>query len=234
MKETQSKVEQKKVVYGRPRLLTHDEIIEAALHMGLENITMKKLATHLNVGTATLYQYWDNRKTLMQAAAVRALSHVALPDDEGQHWSEYAYAFAQAIKNYLAHSPSLVLTNPVREYGYEVQFNLAEKFLSVMHIRGFEPGAAMEIFNMVGSVAFAGAVEEIRQNEFISDHETAAEAAKRQFARLDSMKFPLFSQAMEALTQPPEARMTLLLRAAFRTIARERGESEDGILVNPE
>ena len=226
-----AQTDKKQVVYGRPRLLTHDEIIQAALELGLEGLTMKKLATHLNVGTATLYQYWDGRKELMQAAAVHALADLPLPEDTGQHWSDYAYEFTMCILGYLAASPSLVLANHVREYGFEVQFKLAERFLATMHKRGFEPQAGMELFNMIGSVAFGGAVEEIRQREFDEQKETAAEVAQRQFARLDADEFPLFSQAASELTSPPIERVRNLLRAAFKTIARERGEDEDGILA---
>ena len=126
---------------------------------------------------------------------------------------------------------SFVLTNHVREYGFEVQFKLAEQFLSVMHDRGFEPMAGMQIFNMVGSAAFAGAVEEIRQREFEEQKESATEVAKRQFARLDRNDFPLFSQAMDELTSAPNTRTRTLLRAAFKTIARERAEPEEAILT---
>ncbi|QJB68761.1 TetR/AcrR family transcriptional regulator [Parasphingorhabdus halotolerans] len=222
-------VDEKTVVYGRPRLLTHDEIIEAALELGLEGLTMKQLAMHLNVGTATLYQYWDGRKELMQAAAVHALSDLALPKDSGQHWSNYAYEFTLCIQNYLASSPSLLITNHVREYGFEVQFKLAEQFLSAMDRRGFDPKEGMQLFNMVGSVAFAGAVEIIRHNEF--EAESASEVAQRQFSRLDKNAYPLFSQAIEGLTTLPEERIQNLLRAAFKTIARERGEPEEAILT---
>ncbi|NQV93833.1 MAG: TetR family transcriptional regulator [Sphingomonadales bacterium] len=226
-----AKKAKKDVVYGRPRLLTHVEIIEGALELGLEGLTMKTLANHLNVGTATLYQYWNGRKELMQAAAVHALADLALPHDKDQPWSSYAYEFALCIQNFLAASPSLVLANHVREYGFEVQFKLAEQFLSVMHKRGFAPKEGMRIFNMVGSAAFAGAVEEIRNNEFEAQKETATEVALRQFARLDKNEYPLFSQAVEGLTSPPNERIKNLLRAAFKTIARERGEPEDAILA---
>ncbi len=229
MAQSSKKSETKEVVYGRPRLLTHDEIIEAALELGLENLTMKKLATHLNVGTATLYQYWDGRKELMQAAAVHALSDLDLPKDNDQHWSDYAYEFTLCIQDYLASSPSLLITNHVREYGFEVQFKLAEQFLSALDKRGFKPTDGMRLFNMVGSAAFAGAVEVVRYNEF--EAEPASEVAQRQFARLDKDTYPLFSQAVEGLTSPPEERIKNLLRAAFQTIAREREEPEETILA---
>ena len=78
MKNTAANSGGKSATYGRPRLLTHDEILEGAVELGLEGLTMKRLASHLNVGTATLYQYFDSRKTLMRAAAVYSLSDVCL------------------------------------------------------------------------------------------------------------------------------------------------------------
>ncbi len=232
MSEIAAKDKQKEVVYGRPRLLTHDEIIEGALKVGLEGLTMKKLADHLNVGTATLYQYWDNRKELMRAAAVHALSDMDLPEDEGQHWAQYAYEFALCIEHHLAANPSIILANHVREFGFPVQFKLAERFLSVMHDRGFEADVGMQIFNMAGFAAFAGAVEEVRQNDFEAQDEDPKEIAKRQFSRLDKSEFPLFSQAMERLTSPPSERIKNLLKSALRTIARDHGQDE--ALVLPE
>jgi AcrR family transcriptional regulator len=225
------KTEKKDVVYGRPRLLTHDEIIKGALELGLEGLTMKQLANHLNVGTATLYQYWDNRVELMRAAAVHALADLSLPDDNGQHWSNYAYEFALCLCDYMAANPSLVITNHVREYGFEVQFQLAETFLTAMERRGFAPDAGMQLFNLVGSIIFAGAVERIRESEFAERTETAKDVAKRHFDRLDQDKYPLFGKAMDGLTISANARVENLARAAFRSVARERGEPEDAILA---
>ena len=52
---------EKKETRGRKRLLKRDDILNGALSIGLDSLTMKNLAEHLNVGTATLYQYFENR-----------------------------------------------------------------------------------------------------------------------------------------------------------------------------
>ncbi len=218
------------VVYGRPRLLTHDEIIDGALELGLEKLTMKKLADHLGVGTATLYQYWGNRKELVQAAAVHALADLDLPKDDGQHWSQYCLEFALCIQNYLAQSPSLVLSNHAREYGYKVQFELVEQFLEVLSHRDFSPEQAMRLFNIVGMAAFAGAVEKVRQDDFALHGEVGAETAKRQIASVDQSQFPLLRQALDSFTVSPDAKVTDLLQAACLGIAAERGEDPASIL----
>ena len=55
MSSSTSNKQAKQTAYGRPRLLSHEEILDGAVELGLEGLTMKKLATHLNVGTCLLY-----------------------------------------------------------------------------------------------------------------------------------------------------------------------------------
>ena len=224
MAQDSAKTRDKQVVYGRPRLLTHDEIIAGALSLGLETLTMKKLADHLGVGTATLYQYWGNRRELVQAAAVHALSDLDLPEDTGQHWSRFCMEYTTCILTYLAQHPSLVLSNHAREYGFKVQFELVERFLAVLGNRGFEAKDAMRLFNIVGMAAFAGAVEKVRQDDFVLHGEVGSETANRQMASVDESDFPLMRQAIDTFTVSPDAKVHDLLRTACVGIAVERGE----------
>ena len=229
MKNNAAKSGDKQTAYGRPRLLTHEEILEGAVQLGLEGLTMKRLATHLNVGTATLYQYFDSRKTLMRAAAVYSLSDVPLPEDTGQHWSQLARDYVESLKTLLAENPSFIYSHQHSDYGFEVHFRLIEPFLASMKQRGFEPKAAMDVFNIIGMAAFGGAIETVRQREFEYQDETMPTVAKRQFERLDASKFPLLAQAFGVFTQTPEQKIDSLLSVSFKTIARERGEDESEV-----
>jgi len=229
MSSSTAKMQAKQTTYGRPRLLTHDEILEGAVELGLEGLTMKKLATRLNVGTATLYQYFDSRKSLMRAAAVYSLSDVPLPEDTGQHWSALARDYVESIKTLLAENPSFIYSHQHSDYGFEVHFRLIEPFLEAMSKRGFEAEDAMDVFNLIGMAAFGGAIETVRQREFEYQDETMAAVARRQFDRLDADKFPLLGQALEVFTQTPEEKVERLLSKSFKSIARARGEDENEI-----
>jgi AcrR family transcriptional regulator len=230
MKSSTAKKDAKQTTYGRPRLLSHEEILEGAVELGLEGLTMKRLATHLNVGTATLYQYFDSRKTLMRAAAVYSLSDVPLPEDTGQHWSKLARDYVESIQSLLAENPSFIHSYQHTDYGFEVQFQLIEKFLKSMSERGFTPEKGMELYNIIGMAAFAGAIEITRQREFEFQDETMDVVARRQFARLDPKAFPMMAQALGTFTHSPEQKIETLLSATFRSIARERGEDESEIV----
>ena len=229
MKSNLAKSDDKQRSYGRPRLLTHEEILDSAVALGLEGLSMKRLATSLNVGTATLYQYFDSRKTLMRAAAVHSLSDLELPIDVGQHWSTYASEFAGSLIKILAENPSYIHSNQHSDYGFEVQFKLVEQFLSVLNSRGFSPEEGMRVFHIVGTAAFAGATETVRQREFDAGDEKMADVAKRQFDRLNAGDFPMLTHALSSFTASPENKIETLLTAAFSTIARERGDDPTDI-----
>jgi len=216
----------KQTTYGRPRLLTHEEILEGAVSLGLEGLTMKRLATFLNVGTATLYQYFDSRKTLMRAAAVYSLSDVSLPKDTGQDWSDLAREYVAVLQNLLAENPSFIHSHQHTDYGFEVHFRLIEPFLAALETRGFTPHAGMEVFNLVGMAAFAGAIETVRHREFEFQDETMPMVAKRQFDRLDKESFPRLSEAFSAFTLTPDEKVNSVLSLAFQAISTRR--KEDG------
>jgi AcrR family transcriptional regulator len=221
----------KETTYGRPRLLSHEEILESAVELGLEGLTMKRLANQLNVGTATLYQYFDSRKSLMRAAAVYSLSDLPLPVDTGQHWSKLSTEYVSVIQDLLAENPSFIHSYQHTDYGFEVQFQLIEKFLSSMSKRYFTPKKGMELFNIIGMVAFAGAIEITRQREFEYNDESMKDVAKRQFSKLNKKEFPYMTDALCVFTQEPQSKLELLLTATFKSIARERGEDESEISV---
>jgi len=216
--------------YGRPRLLTHEEILDAAVEVGLETLTMKKLSTYLNVGTATLYQYFDSRKALIRAAAVHALSVVPLPEDKGQHWSLLARDYVRGLQRLLADNPTYISAMSPTNFGFEVHFKLIEPFLAAMKTRDIAPVHAMRLFNQIGLIAYGGAVESIRQREFEFQDETMDVVARRQFARLDEADFPLMSEVMDQFTETPEQKTDSLIKAAFGAFAREIGEDETILL----
>ena len=82
---------------GRPRILTKELILQTAVKLGLENLTLKELANELNVGTTTFYQYFESRSELIEAAAVYTLSDIPLPQDPSLNWYEYAFEFFENI-----------------------------------------------------------------------------------------------------------------------------------------
>ena len=98
-----------------------------------------------------------------------------------------------------------------------------------MSKRYFKLKQGMELFNIIGMVAFAGAIEITRQREFEYNDESMKDVAKRQFSKLNKKEFPYMTDALCVFTQEPQSKLELLLTATFKSIARERGEDESEI-----
>ena len=106
---------EKKETRGRKRLLKRDDILNGALSIGLDSLTMKNLAEHLNVGTATLYQYFENRETLLMEAAEYSIRLLPFPDYRGQGWKELALEYTKNVQKILKQHPSFIHSHPVTD-----------------------------------------------------------------------------------------------------------------------
>src|SRR3954451_24175456 len=79
---------------GRPPRINRQMIAEAAHELGLEQLTLKAVAEHLDVSIAALYHYVSGKDDLLQLAAEYAASRVPLPEDHGQHWAVWLLDWA--------------------------------------------------------------------------------------------------------------------------------------------
>src|SRR4051812_40854192 len=79
---------------GRPPRINRQMIAEAAHEIGLEQLTLKAVADHLDVSIAALYHYIDGKEDLLRLAADHAAAQVPLPEDHGQHWARWLLEWA--------------------------------------------------------------------------------------------------------------------------------------------
>ncbi len=100
---------------GRPKkerkgksVLTHELIVETALHMaddqGIEQLSMRKLATELEAGVMSLYHYVTDKDTLMQALVDRVAREVE-PAKPGSEWKVAARHIAVSTHEALLRHP---------------------------------------------------------------------------------------------------------------------------------
>ncbi|HEX6487364.1 MAG TPA: TetR/AcrR family transcriptional regulator C-terminal domain-containing protein [Candidatus Dormibacteraeota bacterium] len=132
---------------GRPRVIDRERIVAAALEVGLENLTMRRVAEHLGVDPSALHYHVPNRDALLEAVASTVLE-VAIddrwtpPDDAS--WQEWVRAFAIELRRILrVHTPlALYFRFPTGPgAGGLEQF---DRFLGSLYRAGFpEPVVAM-------------------------------------------------------------------------------------------
>jgi AcrR family transcriptional regulator len=100
---------------GRPPKISQEAIVAAAIAVGLDRLTMARLAAELGVSTQALYGHVDGRDE------VEALVRGALRDEvraapiEADHWRPWLEQFALVVRRSLGGSASHVLDAPTAD-----------------------------------------------------------------------------------------------------------------------
>lgn len=96
---------------GRPQRISREQIVDAAIALGTEDLRMSDVARALDVGAAALYNHVRDRDELLALMAARILEETEYDDfapgpDAG--WEEWVVAFARAVRSAVLAHPHLL------------------------------------------------------------------------------------------------------------------------------
>jgi len=219
---------------GRPRRLSLEQVLDAALEAGLEGLTMTRVAERLGVSTAVLYGYVEGREQLVSIAAARAAQRHSFPSDTGQHWSEYARAHAWALFELLVGDAQLIVAFMGGGLGPAAEVDRAEAWMAALTRRGFAPQEALRLLRSVGLLAIGAAAAKVHARALGAAGETYAESARRAIAARPPNELPVLRRHIELFSREEmltgwEAALLQLLRG----VAAERGEILPGAASAP-
>lgn len=147
---------------GRPPKIAREQIISAALELGIRDLTLASIAQRLGVTLQALYHYVNDRDQLAEIVAEEIVSHYPLPVDDATDWAEWAVTFAHSQLSMFQSFPGLAQLAMRRT----VPAAIARLELSVMIARrsGFDLTRAWWVTRAVQEFVFSWATrEEIRQ-----------------------------------------------------------------------
>ena len=142
---------------GRPRKLELGQVIDAALAVGLHQLTMAAVAEKLGVAKAVLYGYVKDRDELVRIASAKASRRLRNPEDNGQHWCSWILEDARALYEVLTMDGELLETwiNGVQSPTLEV--DSGESWLQAMTKRGFTGEEALQLRRIVAHLVIGAA-----------------------------------------------------------------------------
>ena len=155
-------VEAERKRIGRPPRIDLAAIADAVLEVGFDDATMRRVAEHLGVSVPGLYHYVKGRDDLLRIAAERALARVELPEDTGQHWTEWLRSWARYIRSALSSRPELVHHFMVGGLDDDRIAEVTARAIAVLVRGGIDPATATAAWEAVSSMALGTAVEDIR------------------------------------------------------------------------
>ena len=209
---------------GRPRTLILNDVLNAAVEIGLESLSMTALAARLGVGIATLYTYVGGVEELKRLVAVRQARR-PLIEDRGQHWSAIVEEHVRAIYEVFANEPTLITQFVEGGLGAEGLVDELERFLALMTRAGFDVPLAMQVYRMTGWVALGAAAAASNARGLEARGLSPARTIRRSFAEHDPASVPLLTDWIETYREPSADRhlnegVVLLIQS----IAALRGE----------
>lgn len=138
---------------GRPQLIDLEKILQAALELGVDNLSMHAVARRLDVSVAALYRYVDSREHLLDACMDAFCARIELPSAD-LPWPEHLHAVGQAFRRALLTMPGM------SDYGMKIgpttpaAFAIIDSALAVLLHADFEPKEAWNALAMVVDHAF--------------------------------------------------------------------------------
>ena len=203
-----------------------DQVIEAALAVGLDGMTMNQVAERLGVAKAVLYNYVESREELVRLAAAGAAQQHPFPEDRSQPWDEYAMEHARALFRLLTRDPQLLALFMNGGLGPGSQIDRAEMWLQAMTAREFTGEEAMRLLRDMGLHvvgAAAGFLHAGARREAGRPHaQEAAEAVRSRPAD----ELPLLRRHLEAFgREADETSWEASLRLLFLGVETSRGKT---------
>src|SRR5690349_8915031 len=88
---------------GRPPKISAEQIIDKALVVAVEDLSIAGVARELGVAAPAIYRYFDSREALQAAILARVLTDSRLEASVG--WREYLLAYASELESILRSYP---------------------------------------------------------------------------------------------------------------------------------
>lgn len=212
---------------ARPRvpLLSRQIIRDAALAMideiGLDDFSMRKLATALNVQAPSLYSHYANKDELLDDVTNTIMESVDVSGFASGEWRQALQTWARSYRAALATHPNIA---PLLAYGPRLRPPALER-ANTIHgglVRAGWPHRTATLIGASVKYLVVGAAMSTFSEGFVDDpeiyderypHLTHAHLLREQGAEIDSNSFEL---ALAALLDGLEARYTRLDRTRER------------------
>lgn len=212
---------------GRPPVVSLEEILDAAVEIGLGEVTPRRIAQKLGIGAATLYRHVSGRDELVRLAAFRLALHQRQPEwspADSLHWSQVVLAYADSLRQVFTDEPHLINELLAGRLGPEAEMVFLEPFLRRLSACSVPVSEGMRLHNAVAMLAI-GAAAGASGVRAAGGTAAAVAAMQRTLNENDPERFSHVRRGLAAYRVDGEAHWRAALIALLQGFAHERGES---------
>jgi AcrR family transcriptional regulator len=144
--------------------LTREGIVTAAVkvldEVGLDGLSMRRVAAELGTGAASLYWHVADKEQLIHLVLDRIMGELELPEPDPEHWEEQVKWFAHAGRQMFQRHRDVALASLGRVPMGPNLVRLAEWMLGVLRGAGIPDREAAWFPDLAALIAAAQAVED--------------------------------------------------------------------------
>jgi AcrR family transcriptional regulator len=206
--------------------VTREQVIEAAVRLGPQRLTMTRVSKELGVSPATLYQYVENLEHLVQLVTARRLGDLTIPTDVGQSWADFLREYVHLLTQALSTHTSGLLQVLAVGSTLEPELRLADRFYGSMTARGFSVDESVGIMTQVSVIAIGAAMGSCRDRLAAESKGSMTAALRDVLATLPPDDLPLVRRAVPVYESRCVGVEGELVEALIARIAIRRREQE--------
>jgi AcrR family transcriptional regulator len=193
--------------------LTRERIVAAAIRVaderGLEDLTLRRVATELAVTPMAIYRYVESKDALLDAMIDAVYGEVLVEEAHGATWQQTIRALLLAVRDAIAPHPAvavLAVTRPV-VLG-ESAARLRDIAIGAFRRAGLGPREAFELFDVSLTVAGPLMLREASlrtgSNYMAASREARLRRLQDEVASYPADRYPYLAEAIEFWTEPPD------------------------------
>jgi AcrR family transcriptional regulator len=200
--------------------LSLEAVVDAALEIlksdGLAAITMRRVATALDTGPASLYVYVDGREGLLQAMLDRVVSAIELEEPDPSRWRAQLHGLLRRQRQALLSHPGTAALTVADPPTSGSTLMMAENLMGILMAGGLDPQTAAWACDMLVLLVSAVASEDEARRAVGVDHgrsiEEHIEEVRQTLATLPPDRFPLLTTyAAEMVAGDAEERFSFAI-----------------------
>ena len=155
------------------RNLTKQLICESAIQLieaeGLEGLSMRKLASQLNVEAASLYNHIINKSDLFDH--IQEYLYSQIPENlSGKNWKDHLLELAKNTRTGLLQVPQVAMLFATRPTITESSLKQVETTLNILIKAGFKPSEVLSIYRNLHVFVLGHVLAEVGQVPGEKDH----------------------------------------------------------------
>ena len=198
-------------------------IAEAAHEIGLDGLTLRAVADHLDVSIAALYHHVSGKDDLMRVAAEYSAATVPIPQDTGQHWAVWLHEWAAYNHDIFLAQPALLAQYLEGAIPMETIAVNVDRILGRLVCEGFTVLEANAAYEVVTACALGSAVVAARERALIESGRSLRDAHAAVVAGRPDHELPHLEALIAELPRARRRSFQDRVDTTLRGIASERG-----------